>query len=158
MSKEQKPGNQQDANTPGLSLQRLPGNQAGRCDACLTDEKLIGMKADSEKDIKDVRLIIDFPITYMVLCAMHEGELLSKLLNNYVKRIHKGGKVGFLGMLRKDDPVKQILQGREKGYMGLPEEEKDLSGKALLPGTKLPLTVTVIPPLPARVEEAKEGH
>lgn len=54
-------------------------------------------------------LNIDFPLHYVTLCVKHEGDLLSQLLNNYLKRKQKKQQIGFLGPIPKPDDSKPLL-------------------------------------------------
>ncbi len=62
------------------------------CHAC--DKRHI---ADNE-----MGLLVDMDSMAFVLCAFHEGMLLEKLLTNYVKRLRRGSKAGFIGPILKE--------------------------------------------------------
>lgn len=47
-------------------------------------------------------LLVVMPDTTVCLCPFHEGLVLEKMLNNYLKRQRKGQKWGYIGPLAKD--------------------------------------------------------
>jgi DNA-binding GntR family transcriptional regulator len=53
---------------------------------------------------KELVLQLELTEAYIYLCAEHEGLLLQTLLNNYVKRISKCSKAGYIGPLEKEKP------------------------------------------------------
>lgn len=84
----------------GISFIRTTGKVLGNtCDAC-----------DKKDTIKDegYGLLIDLTQTAFTLCPYHEGILLEKLINNFIKRARRGSRVGFLGPIQKTmGPVKK---------------------------------------------------
>lgn len=124
MSKDKWTG-PQDPDKPGISLERKPAYLVGRCDACLTDPQLLGTRDSSP----DSRLVIDFPIHYIALCARHEGELITKLVNNYMKRMTRtNSDVGFRGTIKKDEefitPKALLPAGNPPSGLPEPDEKK----------------------------------
>lgn len=81
--------------TEGFTLERVSAEKAGNCDACEQKSGRVLGKAPL--------LVINHPMTYMCYCPLHEGELLQKLLSNYIKRIRRDSKVGFIGPLVKEE-------------------------------------------------------
>lgn len=63
-----------------LDFTRAPFSEVGDCDAC---------SSEAAHTPKTLMLVLEFPSLYLTLCPMHEAELLSKLLRNYLKRVQK---------------------------------------------------------------------
>jgi hypothetical protein len=78
------------------SLKRVRRENAEACAIC-SDEADVTPAAE---------LVLQLELTefYIYLCAEHEGLLLQKLLNNYVKRVSKCSKAGYIGPLEKEKP------------------------------------------------------
>jgi hypothetical protein len=68
---------------------------------------ICGESGDKTKPTEKV-FQVEFTEHYLVLCNLHEGFFLRKLLNNYVKRVSKRSKVGFIGPLTKE-PVEKDM-------------------------------------------------
>lgn len=80
-----------------ISLLRSTGKiLGGLCHACKMAHTI------SEKEMG---LVIDMDSLNVVLCSFHEGQLLEKLLTNYLKRKRRPHTVGFIGPLLK--PVEE---------------------------------------------------
>lgn len=77
-----------------ISLTRTNGKVVGGiCNACS------GRKVLDSESI----LIIDCDSGELKLCKEHEGYLIEKLINNYIKRRARGSIIGFI-----DDLVKPV--------------------------------------------------
>lgn len=50
----------------------------------------------------EMGLLIDMDSVAFALCSFHEGMLLEKLLTNYLKRIARGSKAGFIAPITKE--------------------------------------------------------
>jgi len=78
------------------SLKRVKREDGEACAIC-----------SDEADVtppKELVLQLELTEFYIYLCAEHEGLLLQTLLNNYVKRISKCSKAGYVGPLEKEKP------------------------------------------------------
>lgn len=58
-------------------------------------------------------LTIDMDSVAFCLCPFHEGMLLEKLLTNFIKRVKRGSKIGFLGPLPKDSKLEEGIWAHE---------------------------------------------
>lgn len=86
---------------PGaISFLRSTGTVlGGSCDACSKK----GTIAES-----DFGLVVELKLVTFTLCKRHEGILLERLLTNYVKRLKRGSKVGFIGPIPKTEVEESI--------------------------------------------------
>lgn len=76
-----------------IKLLRSTGKILGNlCHAC----KMVRTIKDA-----DFGLVIDMDSLNVVLCSYHEGELIERLLTNYLKRISRKNTVGFVGPIPK---------------------------------------------------------
>lgn len=62
-----------------------------RCNACVAPP-------DQAGEI----LVVNCKNLNLYLCPFHEGQLLEKLLTNYIKRKKRGSKVGFIAGISKE--------------------------------------------------------
>jgi hypothetical protein len=75
-------------------LKRIPRAKADACAICSEE-------GDTTPN-KELVLQIELTEFYICLCPKHEGLLLQRLLNNYVKRITKHSKAGFIAGIPKE--------------------------------------------------------
>jgi len=80
-----------------MELSRVPTSVGGPCDSCSVAPKLV--------------LVANFSRNYLTLCPECEGEFLSKLLRNYLRRQSNQSKAGFTGPLVKEEAAKDSPNG-----------------------------------------------
>lgn len=73
-----------------VELNRLPTLTAGPCDGCAEEKS-------------KMMLTLSYAKNYVTLCPICEGETLSKMLANYLRRKVRGKSNGFTGELLKEE-------------------------------------------------------
>jgi hypothetical protein len=93
MAKQLPPAtNPKEPLVPSVSLERnIPSAENCKCDSC----------SDTRKQ---QMLSIMMENNWITLCAVCEGELLTQMLRNYLRRKSRGKTSGFVGELTKEDP------------------------------------------------------
>jgi hypothetical protein len=110
-----------------LELRRDFVFSIGTCDFC--SEELVELMPEEE-----MVLCVAGREFQWIMCDYHEGEMLQKLINNFIKRKRKGRSGGFKGPFMKEEVCELCFD--------LMEQNKD--------GTQAML------PLPPKKEEKKE--